>query len=252
MRRFCQLLLISVCFVGVPAFLAANYPKPVVQENGEDKEKKGDEKKAIEALETLEKYAKETSARMTDLKKKMAALELENEAVRDQTRKLEIEIDAMSNVIRRIEQDKTDLFRELLQSRIELDECRIERSELRKRVEEMEELARKMLGVAPDPTAANPPRIGVQIIKTKGAIINVLDKKDGVFVKVSLGTDNGVNVFNTLEVYRGEANAEYLGRLRIISTTYRDAVGRLIVSGKKGAQSDLQVGDIVVDRLLQP
>src|SRR5262249_21071876 len=86
-----------------------------------------------------------------------------------------------------------------------------------------------------DPNAPNPPPGYVEGIITK------LDSKDKTLVQISIGSDVGVNVDNTLEVYRLAPKAEYLGRIKILESTPHAAVGRLIRTEFTGRRSPLQV-----------
>ena len=73
--------------------------------------------------------------------------------------------------------------------------------------DKLEELAKKLARLQPgavspgvamlkDPNAPNPPASDV-----KGRIVKI-DARDRSLVEVSIGSDSGVNVDNTLEVYR--------------------------------------------------
>jgi hypothetical protein len=88
------------------------------------------------------------------------------------------------------------------------------------------------------PTYSNPPPAYV-----KGRIVKI-DPEDRTLVKISVGSDSGVNKDNTLEVYRLEPQAAYLGRLRIVEATHNEAIGRLVRTGAV-SQSPIQVGDEV-------
>jgi hypothetical protein len=92
------------------------------------------------------------------------------------------------------------------------------------------------------PNYTNPPSAYV-----KGKIEEI-DPKDRTLVKITLGSDVGVNENNTLEVYRMQPRAEYLGRIRIVEAHHRNAIGRLIRSGV-GAVPTLRVGDEVASTI---
>jgi chromosome segregation ATPase len=72
-----------------------------------------------------------------------------------------------------------------------------------------------------DPNAKNPPAVFV-----KGVVTKVL--KDRGLVEVSIGSDDGVNEGNTLEVYRLKPKPEYLGTIKILEAFEHKAVGRII------------------------
>jgi hypothetical protein len=88
-----------------------------------------------------------------------------------------------------------------------------------------------------DPSYRNPPTAFV-----KGRIMKI-DATDRTLVTVSVGSDVGVNKDNTLEVYRLQPQAEYLGRLLIREARHNEAVGRLMPS--RSAKGALREGDVV-------
>ena len=95
--------------------------------------------------------------------------------------------------------------------------------------------------VSRDLTALNPP---ARFVK---GVVERVDGVDKSLVKISLGTDHGLKVGNTLEVYRTNPN-QYLGVIRIEDANYHTSVGRLIrIPGVKTA--DIREGDTVASGL---
>jgi hypothetical protein len=89
---------------------------------------------------------------------------------------------------------------------------------------------------------SNPPSTFV-----KGKVERV-DPQDGTLVQISLGTDQGVNKNNTLEIFRTFPEPKYLGMVRIVEANFNRSVGRLIVP--TGApRPQLKEGDNVWSRL---
>jgi hypothetical protein len=89
---------------------------------------------------------------------------------------------------------------------------------------------------------ANPPATFV-----KGKVERV-DPADRTLVQISLGTDQGVNKGNTMEVFRTLPQPTYLGMVRIVDANFRTSVGRLILP--PGApRPQLKEGDSVWSRL---
>ena len=80
----------------------------------------------------------------------------------------------------------------------------------------------------------NPPKTFV-----KGRI----EKVDGLLVQISLGTDQGVNNNNTLEVFRTSPEPKYLGMVRIVDAKVNTSVGRLIVPAGTTVRPQLREGD---------
>jgi hypothetical protein len=75
-----------------------------------------------------------------------------------------------------------------------------------------------------DPTAANPPQ------KFMKGVVERVDGTDKSLVRISLGTDHGLKVGNTLDVYRTSPNPEYVGLIRIEDAHHHTAVARFVRS----------------------
>jgi hypothetical protein len=90
--------------------------------------------------------------------------------------------------------------------------------------------------------AKNPPTVYV-----RGIVTNIL--KDNGLVEVSIGSDQGVNVDNTLEVYRLKPRPEYLGTIKILDAHHHKAVGRLM-KAQGARRSAIVKGDEVASRIL--
>lgn len=98
--------------------------------------------------------------------------------------------------------------------------------------------------VTSDPNRLNPPTVFV-----KGQIEKV-DGKDGL-VEISIGSDQGLKKYNTLEVYRLSPKAEYLGTLRVVEVYNHKAVGRLI-QNTFVTRKAVRMGDQVASSLERP
>ena len=81
----------------------------------------------------------------------------------------------------------------------------------------------------------NPPLVGVD---------GKIEKLDGNLMQINVGTDQGVNKDNTLDVYRLLPEAKYLGTIRIVVANTHKSVGRLI----NGDATKLRVGDLVTSK----
>jgi len=97
--------------------------------------------------------------------------------------------------------------------------------------------------VSTDPSRPNPPKVFV-----KGQVNEV--GKDGL-VEISIGSDQGLKKYNTLEVYRLSPKAEYLGTVRIVEVYNHRAVGRLVRSSFT-TRSPVRQGDRVASTLERP
>jgi len=99
--------------------------------------------------------------------------------------------------------------------------------------------------LAKDPYAANPPAKNV-----RGTIERV-DSKDTSLVSVTLGTDHGIKVGHTLEVFRLRPTPEYIGMIKIEDALPHSSVARLVrvpgVQPKQILRGD-EVGSSLVSR----
>jgi len=77
-------------------------------------------------------------------------------------------------------------------------------------------------------------------------IIEQTDAKTGL-VTISIGSDHGVNVGNTLEVFRVKPEPKYLGTIRILDAQHHKAVARLTAPPRYGP---LKEGDIVASKIM--
>jgi hypothetical protein len=73
------------------------------------------------------------------------------------------------------------------------------------------------------------------------------DPKTGL-VTISIGSDSGINVGHTLEVYRFEPRPEYVGMIRIVDADFHKAVGRAIQPLVAG-HGPIQKGDRVASKI---
>jgi hypothetical protein len=79
------------------------------------------------------------------------------------------------------------------------------------------------------------------------AVVGKVLRADGADVHVDVGLDHGVQDNNTLEVFRVNPKAEYVGVLRISKSYARESVGRL--QPLAGVVRTVRAGDTVADRL---
>jgi hypothetical protein len=111
--------------------------------------------------------------------------------------------------------------------------------EARKKLLDMEQGTTS--GGAPDPNRPNPPSVYV-----KGTVKKV--DPDGL-VQISLGSDQGIKVNHTLEVYRLKPQADYLGLIRIVDVKHHEAVGRMVRGSSAATRGPVRVGDQVSSTL---
>jgi hypothetical protein len=172
-----------------------------------------------------------------------------------------LEIDAMGKALQQSEQDKVALRDESNKFRRETAEAKEQREaehrinlnlqgQIRSMGEEMAKLAAKTGPTTTldlkNPNENNPPSTRVD-----GRVMQISEnKKDGAgtLIKLSVGRDHGVNKDNTLDIYRTNPTAEWLGTVRIIEVTERDSIGRLM-SRPSPRNTVLRVGDLVIDSI---
>ncbi len=121
----------------------------------------------------------------------------------------------------------------LLQARIDLLLAQVRESTQKAAVAEVKN---KVNPPKREPVA-NPP-----VIKVDGKI----EKLAGDLVQINLGTDHGLEKNHTLEVYRLQPEAKYLGMIRIVEVSATSAIARSVAPPGKAA---LKVGDRVTSKL---
>jgi len=94
-----------------------------------------------------------------------------------------------------------------------------------------------------DKNSPNPPPFYI-----KGKVEKV-DKDDSTLVLISLGSDHGIAVGQTLEAFRKTPQAKYLGMLRIEEVTAHKSVARLVPSAY-AAPPALKIDDEVASQIL--
>jgi uncharacterized protein YeeX (DUF496 family) len=128
---------------------------------------------------------------------------------------------ALANQLR----DKTDLanttIRDLNFSQ-DLNKGLLARNqELEQKIVELQQPGDKTQVVSQDPTKLNPPS---RFIK---GVVEKVDSVDKNLIKLSVGTDHGVKVGNTMEIYRTNP-VQYIGVVRIEDAQFHTSVARRI------------------------
>lgn len=115
--------------------------------------------------------------------------------------------------------------------------------ELERYVSELQVGTKSDVSVQPkSPNEPNPPQKFVK------GVVEKVDSTDKTLVRISLGTDHGLRVNNTLEVYRLSPNAEYVGMIRIEDAHHHTSVGRLVRQPGTGPRA-VREGDVVSSSL---
>ncbi|MBM3993399.1 MAG: hypothetical protein FJ303_04505 [Planctomycetes bacterium] len=109
------------------------------------------------------------------------------------------------------------------------------------------EVARLEAGITSDraPTSvSNPNEARPPVLMLNGKI----ERVEGQFVQLSLGTDQGLKENNTLEVYRLYPSPKYLGMIRVIDAKAHSSVARLVLTST-ATPPVLREGDLVTSKL---
>jgi hypothetical protein len=111
--------------------------------------------------------------------------------------------------------------------------------------EQQSQSPRSTVAAVRDSTYTNPPSVYV-----KGKVERV-DSEDKTLVKISIGTDQGLRKDNTLEVFRFQPKAQYLGRLLVVDAEPHSAICRLLRAPGTQSTEVLVAGDEVASKLRQ-
>ncbi|MBM3994699.1 MAG: hypothetical protein FJ303_11185 [Planctomycetes bacterium] len=111
--------------------------------------------------------------------------------------------------------------------------------------EAMNHIVKLEAGGKPKPFLPRDPNTNPPAGRVDGKILKV----EGAFVELSIGTDHGVNVNHTLDVYRLQPVPKYLGMIRIVDAKSQTSVGRPLDPKIK---VELKVGDLVTSSLDAP
>jgi hypothetical protein len=94
-----------------------------------------------------------------------------------------------------------------------------------------------------DGNRPNPPSVNVK------GVIDRIDAKDPTLVEISLGSDQGLKKYNTLEVFRLNPRPEYLGTIRVVDVYNHKSVARMMRTPYAAARGPLRPGDQVASKI---
>jgi hypothetical protein len=97
-------------------------------------------------------------------------------------------------------------------------------------------------GVVRSPNQLNPPPAYVR------GVVEKIDPEDRALLQISVGTDAGLDINHTLDVYRLRPRPDYLGTIRIVNAGPHRALGRLMPR-PGGARADIRPGDEVASSI---
>jgi chromosome segregation ATPase len=194
--------------------------------------------------------AKQALARVVKDSAGPTKAELELAVRTAEVKRLTKEIGMLEKVVKERDKQVLSVLDELAEAKAKLKTAEVDAQLFQKRAAELQDQLRESQaalakalqdgGKAKQPLRNPPPN------KVEG-VIDEVDAKDPTLVKINVGADQGLKKDHTLEVYRTEPMAEYLGRIQIIDADNRMAVARWI--GDKAKAPKLKKGDKVVDKL---
>ena len=136
-------------------------------------------------------------------------------------------------------QQKNDLRDEKVQANIERDRHKVRVEQLASHLQELtREVERARKGGANGEATVTGPRENPPPVKVDG-VIKQTDPSG--LITISLGSDAGLTKGHTLDVYRLDPSAEFLGTVRLTDVRPNEAVGQLL----KRSRTAVRVGDRV-------
>ncbi len=207
-------------------------------------EKEQDAKRqALAKLETerdeLARQRDELAKQRDDLAAKDKAAVAALDSAQQNLAKLTAEVDTLRTDVRTAQETRDQHFRQVVGLTDQMHQVQGELRRLEeRRVQLAEEIAdsRTVLrahGLTKDtPVDGIPPQLHGRVLAVN---------RDNL-IEVSLGSDDGLRVGHTLEVYR---DTKYLGRVEVLSTSSDRAAAKILTNFRKGA---IQKGDDVATR----
>lgn len=200
-------------------------------------------REALAKLETerdeLARQRDELARQRDDLAAKDKAAVAALDSAQQNLAKLTAEVDSLRTDIRSAQEARDQHFRQVVGLTDQMHQVQGELRRLEeRRVQLAEEIAssRTVLrahGLTKDtPVDGIPPQLHGRVLAVNRENL----------IEVSLGSDDGLRVGHTLEVYR---DTKYLGRVEVLSTSSDRAAAKILTSFRKGA---IQKGDDVATR----
>jgi uncharacterized protein involved in exopolysaccharide biosynthesis len=180
----------------------------------------------------------------------------EDAAARKEAERLRAENEALRSRIKLLERKLLKLTAEQARLRDELNQTTLERDAGLARTEALLERLRKLERekvrppAAPGPPARVRGKLNPPDKPIEGRVEKVNKAGDKTLVVISVGSDAGLVVGHTLDVYRLRPQAQYLGVVRIVQVEARTAVGQLLPA--RGKQPEVRPGDRVASSIQPP
>ena len=199
---------------------------------------------AIVKLESQRKMLSDEVALLVKERDELSQKEREAVAALDSSskilEKLTLEVKGLRDEIRKAQEDRDVQFAKVVKLTDEIHKSQQELARVQERNDQLAGQvthARKLLGqVGKDigsPLDNTPPPL-------RGKVLAVNDER---MVEISLGSDDGITVGHTVDVFRGN---KYVGRLVVLTTATDKAVAKI---DSKYTKTAVQTGDDVATRL---
>ncbi len=172
-----------------------------------------------------------------------AVIQSELERRRAEVTRLEKRVSDAELEIAKLQQDNREQRAVATKNQLDADSLRVRNAQLMDQLSQMaQDMERRKsgAGAVAGGMPNNPPPEDVR------GTIKALDASSGL-VTISLGSDAGLSVGNTLEAFRFKPRPTYLGRIQLVDVRHHDAVGKLISTQRRGL---IQVGDEVASRIM--
>ena len=196
--------------------------------------------KLAEDVESLTKLRSSLERERDDLRKTKATAVAAYEVAQNNLTKLTTEVVNLRQEVRDIQKDRDKQFETVVGL---TDQIHQAQGEIKRLEERRMQLAEQVAAQKKVLTANNltqytpvdhiPPSIRGKVVAVSGSNL----------VEVDLGSDDGLRIGHTLDIFRGN---QYLGRVEILTTRTDKSVGRVLPDYKKGV---IQEGDNVATRL---
>lgn len=196
----------------------------------------------------------EFDTRMNELNAALADKSITVTQAQELAKRLTNEIDVLKITIRDREGAIVNLERKVQEIRVAATNFetmartrQIQNENLLEQVRNLsKEVARLEAGIGSEraTSISNPNEARPPVLMLNGKI----ERVEGQFVQLSLGTDQGLKENNTLEVYRLSPSPKYLGMIRVIDAKAHSSVARLVLTSA-ATQPQLREGDLVTSKL---
>jgi hypothetical protein len=172
----------------------------------------GDNQDLKQEVERLRRQLDQQTQDVKLLKVQLEAMRVSNARLTEEIKDLQEVVQKREKAILQIQADRNAALAQAVQARNERDAAITRNESLVERLRELEvQLARLTAGKV-QPKAADVPNPPAANVRGK---VTAVDKKNRDLVKINVGSDNGLAVGHTLEVYRLKPPV-YLGMIRIM------------------------------------